>query len=81
MKYIIYGQQGCNYCARARNLLIENGKSLSYINILNNPNARQFVVEEEGHKTVPQIYKRDALGIMTHIGGYEDLQDHLQQTQ
>lgn len=80
MKYIIYGQQGCKFCVLARNLLIEKGMTLSYINILNNPDARHFVVEEEGHKTVPQIYTRDALGIMNHIGGYEDLQNHLKKT-
>lgn len=80
MKYIIYGQQGCNFCARARNLLINHNKDLSYINILDNPEARHFVVEEEGHKTVPQIYTRGALGIMDHIGGYDDLVEHLEET-
>lgn len=80
MKYVVYGQQGCKYCTLARNLLIEKDKPISYVNILDNPEARHFVVEEEGRKTVPQIYTRDALGIMTYVGGYEDLVEHLQET-
>lgn len=81
MKYIVYGQPECNFCTRARNLLITHDKPLSYINIRDNPEARSFLIDEEGHKTVPQVYRRGALGILEYIGGYEDLQEHLQQTQ
>lgn len=77
MNYIVYGRPGCNYCVRANNLLRNSGHKHLYCNILTHPSAYQFIVDHEGHETVPQIYTRDALGIMTHIGGFEDLMEHL----
>ena len=77
MKYIVYGQQGCNFCARAQNLLTVEGKPYKYIDILDNPEDRHWIVEVEEHKTVPQIYVENARGVTEYIGGFEELQDHL----
>lgn len=76
MKYVVYGMPKCNYCVRAKNLLSSKRVSYSYVDIKENSEARHFVVEEEDHYTVPQVYTRDALGVMSHIGGYMDLVDH-----
>ena len=76
MKYIVYGMQGCNWCVRARNLLHTKQVAHEYVDILAHESARHFIVEEEGHATVPQVYTRSALNIMEHIGGYEALEEH-----
>lgn len=78
MTYIIYGMTKCNYCVRAKNLLSSKGVSFNYVDIKDHPDAYSFVVDHEGHETVPQVYTMNALGIMEHIGGYIDLVEHFE---
>jgi glutaredoxin len=77
MKYIIYGSPGCNFCSRARNLLTVEKQPFVYIDLTKDPKALAFIIEM-GHRTVPQVYLEDAMGVTEYIGGYEDLQDHIQ---
>lgn len=76
MTYTVYGMQGCNWCVRAMNLLRNKGLKPIYVDILEDERARYFIVEYQEHETVPQVYVEDALGISTHIGGYEALEEH-----
>ena len=76
MQYIVYGMQGCNWCVRAQNLIRNKGLKPTYVDILEVPEARDFIVEQEGHRTVPQVYTENAMGIKEHIGGYEALEEH-----
>jgi glutaredoxin len=77
MQYLIYGMQGCVWCARAKNFLASKRITFKYIDILNDADARGYIVDLEGHKTVPQVYVEDAMGVRTHIGGHDDLVEHL----
>lgn len=76
MTYTVYGMQGCNWCVRAMNLLRSNGLKPTYVDIREDQEARDFIVKEEGHQTVPQVYTEDAMGVTEHIGGYEALEEH-----
>jgi len=76
MKYIVFGQPQCNYCIRALNLLRVKRVAHEYIDIRKDREAFKYIVETEGHKTVPQVYTEDALGIRDYIGGSDDLVEH-----
>lgn len=76
MKYIVFGQPQCNYCIRALNLLRVKQVRHEYIDIRKDTAAFKYIVETEGHKTVPQVYTEDAVGIRDYIGGSDDLVEH-----
>jgi glutaredoxin len=76
MTYTIYSMKGCNWCVRARNLLMTKGIKPVMIDIGEDQGAKDFVVGE-GHETVPQAYFQSAMGVTEHIGGYEALEAHL----
>lgn len=63
----VYTKNGCGYCTMAKNWL--KGKNLQFeeVNIEENPEARNFVINE-GHRTMPQIYIDSK-----SIGGYTQL--------
>ena len=69
--YTIYGQPGCQYCERALEVAKGYG-SYQYIDISESASAQFYIKETLGAKTVPQIFHDDK-----HIGGYEDLLDHI----
>lgn len=64
----MYGKEQCPYCVRAKELLASKGQEFEYIDVVAQPEAREFLVQN-GFKTVPQIY--DSAG--EHIGGFDDL--------
>lgn len=68
----IYGTQTCNYCKLAKDLCFEHRVYYTYINIMEYPPAKEFIVQKEGHQTVPQIYENGR-----HIGGYTELRKEL----
>ena len=76
MTYIVMGLPGCNYCVRAMNLLKGRKLPLQYINIDEEPLAKEKILSE-GHVTVPQVYTVDAVGVEKHIGGHDELMKHL----
>lgn len=71
MKFTVFGRPGCMWCDRAMDLLSSKDTEFGYVNILEDPAARQFI-SNAGHTTVPQIYKEDG-DTQTHIGGYVEL--------
>ena len=54
----------------AKRYLEKHGFEYEEIRVDTNPEARQFLIDE-GHRTMPQIYKDDQL-----VGGYDQLVAH-----
>ena len=67
IKYIIYTQKICEYCAKAKALLDEADEVYEERVRDNLPKIKRF--REAGHKTVPQIF--------LHIGGYTELEEFM----
>lgn len=67
----LYTKNNCGYCMQAKALLKNNNIEFEEINIEENPEARDFVINE-GHRTMPQIYKDGKLFVE---GGYTGLRD------
>ena len=65
IKYIIYTQKNCIYCAEAKSLLDEAGEVYEERELDTAEKVRRF--KNAGHKTVPQIF--------LHIGGFHELED------
>lgn len=63
----IFSKDNCGYCVNAKRFLDQHKIKYEEINIAKDPDAMEFL-REQGHKTVPQIYKGDIL-----IGGYTEL--------
>ena len=66
IKYIIYTQKNCIYCAEAKSLLDEAGETYEERVLDTAEKVRRF--KNAGHKTVPQIF--------LHIGGFHELEDY-----
>lgn len=66
-KIQVYTKNMCGYCTQAKNYLTNKGIEFETINIEENPEAREFVINE-GHKTMPQVYIDG-----NSIGGYQQL--------
>lgn len=65
----VYSKNNCPFCVQAKNLLKLKNIAFEEINIEQDPTARQFVLEQ-GHRTVPQIYKDGKLFVE---GGFQGL--------
>lgn len=65
----VYSKNNCPFCVQAKNLLKLKNIQFEEINIEEQPEARQFVLEQ-GHRTVPQIYKDGKLFVE---GGFQGL--------
>lgn len=65
----VYSKNNCPFCVQAKNLLKLKNIEFEEINIEENPDARTFIVNE-GHRTVPQIYKDGRLFVQ---GGFQGL--------
>ena len=73
MSYTIYTTENCEYCTASKDLLKTHNKEFINV-ILNTAEKRSDFKESTGLKTVPQVYHDSGL----HIGGYNDLVEHLQ---
>jgi glutaredoxin len=69
--YYILTRNECDYCEKAKQLLIENGKAYSQTGILADPIIIKLMIVAK-LKTVPQIWCDNE-----HIGGYTELREHL----
>jgi glutaredoxin len=69
--YYILTRNDCDYCEKAKDLLIENGKAYSQTNIFADPIIIKLMIVA-GLKTVPQIWCEH-----DYIGGYKELREHL----
>lgn len=65
----IYSKNNCPFCVQAKNLLALKNIPFEEIKVDENPEAREFIVNE-GHRTVPQIYKDGKLFV---AGGFQGL--------
>ena len=66
IKYIIFTQKNCVYCAEAKSLLDDAGEIYEERLLDTAEKVRRF--KNAGHKTVPQIF--------LHIGGFHELEDY-----
>lgn len=64
----VYSTLICPYCIRAKLLLKQRGIAFEEIDVTGDPEARRWLRETTGRKTVPQIFIDDE-----PIGGFEEL--------
>lgn len=70
----VYSKSNCPFCDKAKHLL--NTKNISYetVNIEQDQTARQWLMEQ-GHRSVPQIYKNGKLFVEGGFQGLSKLSD------
>jgi glutaredoxin 3 len=69
MKHVrMYSTKICPYCVRAKVLLKERKIPFEEIDVTGNADARRWLVEQTGRRTVPQIFIGEE-----SIGGFEEL--------
>ena len=68
----LYTKNNCGYCLQAKALLKNNDIPYEEVNIETSEEARKFVINE-GHRTMPQIYKEDKLFVEGGFTGLKDL--------
>lgn len=74
-KVVIYSKSWCPYCVRAKALLKKYGfHDIKEIDIELNEEMRNFMIEQTGRTSVPQIFIGER-----HIGGFDDLSLIIQQ--
>ncbi len=72
-KYTVYGKPRCDYCDKAKAMLREQGKPVTYHDVMEDTAARAVLLEAIPNlKTVPQIFHGDH-----HVGGYTELVAYL----
>ena len=69
---VIYGAPGCSYCVKAKDLANMKGIRVQYIDLSADAEAKKFIIEDMGARTVPQIFHEGK-----HIGGYTELVEYL----
>ena len=66
----VYTTLICPYCVRAKLLLRERGIAFEEIDVTRDHEARMWLVEKTGRRTVPQIFIGEE-----PIGGFDDLRE------
>lgn len=56
LELVLYTQTTCVYCDMMKAKLDEWGYEYTTVNIQEDEDAKAFIVLDEGHKTVPQLY-------------------------
>ena len=74
--FIFYTSNFCPYCVAAKRLFEAKGLSYLEINFANDPEIRNAVVAETGHRTVPVIIDNRGESPM-FIGGFDETQRYL----
>jgi len=64
----IYTTTFCGYCVAAKRLLSKRGIPYAEINVSGDDEARAWLVQVTGQRTVPQIFIKGE-----SVGGYEEL--------
>ena len=73
MLYEIYGTDSCNYCQKAKQLLLQHDKAYTFIDVSENEDVTAaFFDRFPGVSKVPQIVLGEE-----HIGGYIELEKSL----
>jgi len=70
--YTIYTKDTCGWCDKAEKLLQSRFFEYELIDVKSDPETLKMFKERKW-STVPQVMKGDI-----HIGGYEDLENHLE---
>lgn len=65
----VYSKSNCPFCDKAKHLLNTKNIQFETVNIEQDPTAREWLMEQ-GHRSVPQIYKNGELFVK---GGYQGL--------
>lgn len=65
----VYSKANCPFCDQAKNLLKLKNIQFEEVRVDLQPEAREFIMNE-GHRTVPQIYKDGRVFVQ---GGYQGL--------
>ena len=68
MTLTVYTKNHCPFCDRAKSLLESRGVAYNTINLEQQPDAREFLVDQ-GLRSVPQIFN----GTTLLQGGYQGL--------
>jgi glutaredoxin len=68
MTLTVYTKNNCPFCDRAKSLLESRGVAYNTINLEEQPDARDFLVDQ-GLRSVPQIFN----GTTLLQGGYQGL--------
>lgn len=77
MIYLVFSTPTCVWCHRAISLLEDKGLQVAVTDITKDKEAREWLVNDQLHQTVPQVYLRNSEGqIVKHIGGYNDLVEY-----
>lgn len=64
----VYTTTSCSYCRAAKAFLSKRGIDFEEIDVTADPEAREWLVEASGQRTVPQIFVGDV-----SVGGYTEL--------
>ena len=65
----VYSKANCPFCDQAKNLLKLKNIQFEEVRVDLQPEGREFIMNE-GHRTVPQIYKDGRVFVQ---GGYQGL--------
>jgi glutaredoxin len=68
----LYSKNNCGYCLQAKALLKNNDIPFEEVNIDTDDVAREFVINE-GHRTMPQIYREGKLFVEGGFVGLSEL--------
>jgi glutaredoxin 3 len=64
----IYTTTHCGYCYAAKSILAKRGVAFAEVDCTRDAATRQWLIEQTGQRTVPQIFIGDVA-----IGGYREL--------
>lgn len=65
---VVYGTTLCGYCAMAKGFLRKREISYAWVNVGGDSQAREWLREVSGQRTVPQIFVHQR-----SVGGYSEL--------
>ena len=65
---VLYVTETCGYCRMAESLLRRRGIAFVAVDVTDLPEARSWLIEKTGRRTVPQIFVKGA-----SIGGFTEL--------
>lgn len=85
--YIVYGKEGCRFCAETKVILSDNNIKYTYIDVNKDLTPEEYekavlfeqlqFTSETRPKTLPQVVKYYDNGEFNYVGGGEDLVDDL----
>ena len=80
VKYFeVYAWASCSWCAKAVNLLKENGFEFSLVLLDNSDTKHHEMKKATGWETVPIIIEHRVNGEAELVGGFTDLVTHLKE--